>query len=177
MNPDFQTQVVWANSWYDPAREAQATNALLDQGADVITQHTDSPAPLQAAQERGAIAFGQAWNMEQFAPDAHMTSIVDRWGPYYVQRVKAVIDGTWETGNVWLGMKEGEVEMGPFNAKMPENVRAAAQTMIDETKAGTYHVFTGPIRDQAGEERVPEGTVMADPDLLSMEWYVEGVSN
>ncbi|MFD2238390.1 BMP family ABC transporter substrate-binding protein [Aureimonas populi] len=177
VNPDFETQVVWVNSWYDPAREAQAANALFDQGADVITQHTDSPGPLQAAEERGAIAFGQAWDMQSFAPNAHMTAIVDRWGPYYVQRVQAVIDGTWETGSVWLGMKEGEVEMAPFNEAMPEDVRAAAQKIVDDTVAGTYHVFTGPIRDQAGEERVADGEVIPDEELLSMEWYVEGVRN
>ncbi|WP_185983862.1 BMP family ABC transporter substrate-binding protein [Aureimonas mangrovi] len=177
VNPDFETQVVWVNSWYDPARESEAANALLDQGADVITQHTDSPGPLQAAEERGAITFGQAWDMSNFAPNAHMTAIVDQWGPYYVQRVQAVIDGTWETGNVWLGMPEGEVEMAPWNERMPAEVQEAAQAIVDGTKDGSYHVFTGPITDQAGEVRVPEGQVMADPDLLSMEWYVEGVSN
>lgn len=177
VNPEFETQVVWVNSWYDPAREAQAANALFDQGADVITQHTDSPGPLQAAEERGGIAFGQAWDMEEFAPNAHMTSIVDRWGPYYVQRVQAVIDGTWETSNVWLGMAEGEVEMGPFNDAMPEDVKAAAQEIIDQTTAGEYEISTGPINDQSGEERVADGEVIPDAELLSMEWYVEGVNN
>ncbi|WP_279482045.1 BMP family ABC transporter substrate-binding protein [Aureimonas sp. SK2] len=177
VNPNFETQVVWVNSWYDPAKEAQATGALLDQGADVITQHTDSPGPLQEAEKRGAIAFGQAWDMTSFAPNAHMTAIVDQWGPYYVNRINAVIDGTWKADNVWLGMKEGEVEMAPFNEKMPADVKAAAQKVIDETKAGTYEVFTGPIKDQSGAEKVAAGAVVPDADLLKMDWYVEGVRN
>ncbi|MEF2553042.1 BMP family ABC transporter substrate-binding protein [Aurantimonas sp. A2-1-M11] len=177
VNPEFTTQVVWVSSWYDPAKEADATKALLSQGADVITQHTDSPAPLQAAEEAGAIAFGQAWDMTSFAPNAHMTAIVDQWGPYYVKRVQALLDGTWEAENVWLGMAEGEVEMAPFNDKMPEDVKAAAQKIVDETKAGTYEIFTGPIKDQSGEERAAEGEVIADSDLLKMDWYVEGVQN
>ncbi|WP_370640149.1 BMP family ABC transporter substrate-binding protein [Aurantimonas sp. HBX-1] len=177
VDPDFTTQVVWVNSWYDPAKEADATKALLSQGADVITQHTDSPAPLQAAEQAGAVAFGQAWDMTSFAPNAHMTAIVDQWGPYYVNRVQALLDGTWEADNVWLGMAEGEVEMAPFNDKMPEDVKAAAQKIIDDTKAGTYEVFTGPINDQSGAEKVPAGEVIPDEDLLKMDWYVEGVQS
>ncbi|WP_182086904.1 BMP family ABC transporter substrate-binding protein [Aureimonas sp. ME7] len=177
VNPNFETQVLWVNSWYDPAKEAQATGALLDQGADVITQHTDSPGPLQEAEKRGAIAFGQAWDMTSFAPKAHMTAIVDQWGPYYVSRVQAVMDGTWERSDVWLGMKEGEVEMAPFNAAMPADVKAAAQKVVDETKAGTYEIFTGPIKDQSGAEKIAAGTVVPDADLLKMDWYVEGVRN
>ncbi|KAA0968636.1 BMP family ABC transporter substrate-binding protein [Aureimonas fodinaquatilis] len=177
VNPEFETQVVWVNSWYDPAKESQAASALFDQGADVITQHTDSPGPLQEAEKRGGIAFGQAWDMQSFAPNAHMTAIVDLWGPYYVQRVQAVMDGTWETGNVWLGMKEGEVVMAPFNPKMPEDVKEAAQKIVDGTVDGSYHVFTGPINDQSGAEKIPAGTVVPDADLLKMDWYVEGVRN
>ncbi len=177
VNPDFETQVVWVNSWYDPAKEADAAKALLSQGADVITQHTDSPAPLQAAEQEGAIAFGQAWDMTSFAPNAHMTAIVDKWGPYYVDRVQAMLDGTWKADNVWLGMKEGEVEMAPFNDKMPDDVKAAAQKIVDDTKAGTYDVFTGPIKDQSGEVKVQEGETIADEDLLKMDWYVEGVKS
>ncbi|EAU39959.1 Basic membrane lipoprotein [Fulvimarina pelagi HTCC2506] len=176
-DPEFTTQVVWVNSWYDPAKEADAANALLSQGADVITQHTDSPAPLQAAEKAGAIAFGQASDMTSFAPNAHMTAIIDEWCPYYTKRVQAVMDGTWEPGNVWLGMEDGEVVMSPFNDAMPDDVKAAAQKVYDDTKAGNYEVFTGPIRDQSGEIRVPEGETMTEEELLKMDWYVEGVQS
>ncbi len=115
--------------------------------------------------------------MKSFAPNAHMTAIVDQWGPYYVDRVNAVIDGSWKTQDVWLGMKEGEVEMAPFNDKMPADVKAAAQKVVDETKAGTYEVFTGPIKDQSGAEKIAAGTRIPDADLLKMDWYVEGVRN
>jgi basic membrane protein A len=177
VNPKFETQVVWVNSWYDPAKEADAAKALMDQGADVITQHTDSPGPLQAAEQRGAIAFGQAWDMQSFAPNAHMTAIVDHWGPHYVTSVQSVLDGTWKPGDVWGGMKEDFVEMSPFNPKMPEDVKAAAQKIVDGTKDGSYKVFTGPINDQSGAEKVPAGTVVPDGDLLKMDWYVEGVKS
>lgn len=177
VNPEFRTQVVWASTWYDPAKEADAARALLDQGADVIAQHTDSPAALQAAEERGAFAFGQATDMSQFAPNAHLTAIVNDWGPYYVERVQAVLDGTWESTDVWAGMADGVVVMSEFRENVPAEVAEAANTLIEETKAGTYNVFTGPIHDQAGELRVPEGEVIADKDLLSMEWYVQGVQS
>ncbi|KQT47464.1 ABC transporter substrate-binding protein [Aureimonas sp. Leaf454] len=177
VNPAFTTQVVWVNSWYDPAKEAQAASALIDQGADAITQHTDSPGPLQEAEKRGVIAFGQAWDMTSFAPNAHMTAIVDNWGPYYVEQIEKILAGTWKAGDVWAGMKEGEVAMAPFNAKMPEDVKAAAQKIVDETKAGTYKIFTGPIKDQSGAEKIAAGAEVPDADLLKMDWYVEGVAS
>jgi simple sugar transport system substrate-binding protein len=177
VNPDFKTQVVWVSTWYDPAKEADAARALLDQGADIITQHTDSPAALQAAEERGVFAFGQATDMSQFAPNAHLTAIVDDWSPYYIKRVQAALDGTWESTDTWGGMAEGEVVISPFRENVPAEVAAAANEIIEGTKAGTYHIFTGPITDQAGELRVPEGEVMADADLLKMDWYVEGVAS
>ncbi len=177
VNPEFKTQVVWVSTWYDPAKEADAARALMDQGADMITQHTDSPAALQAAEERGAFAFGQATDMSQFAPKAHLTAIVDNWGPYYVKRVQAVLDGTWEASDTWSGMAQDEVVMSPFRENVPAEVAAAAETIIAETKAGTYHIFTGPIYDQEGTLRVPEGEMMSDADLLSMDWYVQGVAS
>lgn len=177
VNPKFVTQVVWVNSWYDPAKEAQATNALIDQGVDVISQHTDSPAPLQAAEQRGAIAFGQAWDMSKFAPNAHMTAIVDHWGPYYVDEVQKILGGDWKPRNIWWGMKEDILEMAPFNPKMPDDVKKAAQKIVDETKAGTYDVFTGPIKDQSGKERVKAGEKIPDDQLLKLDWYVEGVKS
>ncbi|MCE7029138.1 BMP family ABC transporter substrate-binding protein [Jiella avicenniae] len=176
-NPDFVTKVVWVNSWYDPAKEADAAKALLSQGVDVISQHTDSPAPLQAAEEAGVIAFGQAWDMSSFAPKAHMTAIVDHWGPYYVDEVEKMLAGEWKPRDIWWGMEEDILEMAPFNDAMPEDVKKAAQEMVDRTKAGAYDVFTGPIKNQAGEEKVADGEKIPDADLLKMDWYVEGVQS
>ena len=107
VNPEFKTNVVWVSSWYDPAKEADAAKALFDQGADVIAQHTDSPAALQAAEQRGLMAFGQAWNMSTFAPTAHLTAIENHWGVYYIDRIRKVLDGTWESADTWWGLQGG----------------------------------------------------------------------
>lgn len=177
INPKFKTKVVWANTWFDPAKEADAAKALMDQGCDIITQHTDSPAPLQAAEQRGMLAFGQASNMAAFAPKACLTSIIDDWSAYYISRVQAVLDGKWEMSDTWSGMKEGMVALGPYSATTPPDVRAAADKIVAGIKAGTFHAFTGPIKDQKGVERVAAGAKLGDGDMLKMDWYVEGVQS
>ncbi|GBD41780.1 Purine-binding protein [bacterium HR39] len=175
VRPDAQIKVVWVDSWYDPAKEADAAKALIDQGADVITQHTDSAAPLQVAEERGVVGFGQASDMSKFAPNAHLTAIIDDWGPYYIQRVKAVLDGTWNSHSIWWGMKEGMIRIAPYNPRLPREVVEAAERVRTGIIAGTLHPFAGPIYDQKGQLRVPEGRVLSDEDLLKMDWYVQGV--
>ena len=175
VNPDFRTRVTWVNSWLDPDREARATGELIDQGADVITQHTDSPAPLQIAQKRGVIGFGQAADMSSFAPDAHMTAIADNWAPYYVSRAQAVIDGVWQTGYTWWGLKEGAVSITPYNPAMPEKVVEAAEQVRMGIVDGTYDPFAGPISGQDGVRRVGAGETLDDSQLLTMDWYVQGV--
>jgi len=176
VRPDAEIHVVWVNSWYDPGKEADATKALIDQGIDVITQHTDSPAPIQTAGSRDVLCFGQASDMTTFAPEHHATAILDVWGPYYIERVQAVLDGTWETSNVWYGFKEGMVEMAPYNENLPAEVVEAAEKVRKDIVAGAMHPFDGPIKDQSGAVKVPEGQTIPDNDLLQMDWYVEGVS-
>ncbi|HFD15080.1 MAG TPA: BMP family ABC transporter substrate-binding protein [Rhodospirillales bacterium] len=173
--PDAQIKVVWVNSWYDPGKEADAAKALIDQGADIIAQHTDSPAALQVAEERGVSGFGQSSDMRKFAPNAQLTAIVDDWGPYYIERVRAVLDGTWKSHTVWYGLKEGMVQIAPYGPRVPEEVRAEAEAVKQGIIDGTLHPFAGPIRDQAGKLRVPEGQSLSDEELLKMDWYVEGV--
>ena len=177
VNPAFQTKVVWVSSWYDPAKEADAAKALIDQGADVIAQHTDSPAPLQAAEQRGLIAFGQASDMSNFAPTAHMTAIEDHWGGYYIDRMKLVMDGAWATSDTWGGLKAGMVRMSPWNERMPAEVVTAAEAMRDGIVERSENIFAGPINDQSGAIKVAEDAVVDDPALLSMDWYVEGVQS
>ena len=176
VNPDAQLKVIWVNSWYDPGKEADAARALIDQGADIITQHTDSPAPLQVAEERGVKGFGQASDMKAFAPNAQLTSIIDDWGPYYIERVGAVLDGTWATQNVWKGLKENYVGIADYHADLPAEVVAAAEAVRTGIIDGTHHPFTGPISNQAGERMIPEGETAPDEMLLGMDWYVPGVS-
>jgi simple sugar transport system substrate-binding protein len=175
INPEMQIRVVWVNSWYDPGKEADAARTLIDQGADIISQHTDSPAALQVAEERGIHAFGQASDMSAFAPNAQLTAIIDNWGPHYIQRCQQVLDGTWETQNIWHGLKDGEVEIAPYNDSLPQDVVDAAEAVRTGIIDGTLHPFAGPITDNAGEVRVAEGEQLTDEQLLSMDWYVEGV--
>ena len=176
VNPDIKMKIIWVFTWYDPGKEADAANTLINQGADIIVQHTDTYAPCQAAQKAGVYAFGQASNQEEFCPDAHLTSIEDIWGPYYAARAKAVVDGTWSSGDTWDGMDKGMVVMSPYNTKlMPSSLIQEAVNMEVGIKDGTIHPFTGPIYNQAGELVVPEGEVAPDGMLLGMNFYVQGI--
>lgn len=175
VNPEAEVRIVWVNSWYDPGKESDAAKTLIDQGADIITQHTDSPAPLQAAQERGVMGFGQASDMSAFAPEAQLTSIIDDWNQYYVERTQAVIDGNWESQDVWHGIDTGMVGFAEYGSNVPDDVKAAADIIKEGIVDGTFHPFQGPIKNQAGEEVVAEGAVLDDEVLLGMDYYVEGV--
>jgi len=176
VNPDFKVKVVWANTWYDAGKEADAAKALIDQGVDVITQHTDSTAPMQVATERGVKAFGQATDMIKFGPETQLTAIVDDWGPYYVKRVKAVIDGTWQQQDVWDGMKEGNVVMAPFT-NMSDDAKKAAEEITAKIKSGEFNPYTGPITRQDGSEWLKPGEVADNATLLGLNFYVKGVDD
>jgi simple sugar transport system substrate-binding protein len=176
VNPDFKVKVVWANTWFDPGKEADSAKALIDQGVDIITQHTDSTAAMQVAAERGVKAFGQASDMIKFGPETQLTSIVDDWGPYYTERVKAVIDGTWQQVDVWGGMKEGHVVMAPYT-NMPDDVKKAAEEAEAKIKSGEFNPFTGPITKQDGTEWLKPGEVAEDSVLLGLNFYVKGVDD
>lgn len=176
VNPDFKVKVVWANTWFDAGKEADAAKALIDQGVDIITQHTDSTAPMQVATERGIKAFGQASDMIKFGPQTQLTSIVDDWGPYYIERIQAVIDGSWKQQDVWGGMKEGHVVMAPY-ANMPDDVKKLAEETEAKIKSGEFKPFTGPIAKQDGSEWLKAGETADDGTLLGMNFYVKGVDD
>lgn len=171
VNPEAKVKVVWVNSWFDPGKEANAANSLLDQGADILLQHTDSPAPMQTAQHRGALAFGQATDMSAFGKDAQLSAIVNNWGDYYIERTKQVLDGTWKSGDTWGGFDEGMVLMAPYT-NMPENVANIARKTEADISSGKLHPFSGPIKDRFGKVRVEKGAIA---DMHSMDWYVEGI--
>ena len=175
IRPDIKVKVVWVNSWYDPGKEGDGAKALIDQGADIICQHTDSPAPLQTAEARGIHAFGQASDMKAYGPNAQLTAILDDWTGYYVQRTQDVMDGTWKSHSIWWGLKEGMVKMAPYGPSVPDNVRKEADAVRDGIIAGSLHPFTGPIKDQAGNVKIAAGSTMSDDDLQKMDWYVQGV--
>jgi basic membrane protein A len=178
VNPDVKIKIIWAYTWYDPGKEADAANTLINQGADIIVQHTDTFAPCQAAEKAGVLAFGQASNQEQFCPNAHMTAIEDVWGPYYTERAKALINGSWNSQDTWGGMKEGHVVMSPYNKKiLPADLIAEAQAMEVGIKDGSIHSFAGPIYDQEGKLVIAEGDVANDDMLLGMMFYVQGIED
>ncbi len=174
VNPDVKIKIIWVNTWFDPGKEADAANALIEQGCDVIMQHTDSPAPVTIAEEKGIFAFGQASDMKEFGPTARLSSIIDDWAPYYIERVSKVIDGTWESTDTWKGISSGMVKIGDYN-NVPEEVAAEADAIKDGIVAGTHHPFTGPIKKQDGSDWLAEGETADDGTLLGMNFYVEGV--
>ncbi|WP_112323996.1 BMP family ABC transporter substrate-binding protein [Oceanibium sediminis] len=175
VNPDVEFKIVWANTWFDPAKEGDAAKQLIDQGADVILQHTDSPAAMTIAEENGIYAFGQASDMMQFGPNSRLSSIIDNWAPYYIERVQAVMDGTWESTDTWAGIGEGMTKIGEFK-NMPEDLAAEAGALRDAIGAGEIHPFTGPINKQDGSPWLAEGETADDATLLGMNFYVEGIT-
>ncbi|GAB5437379.1 BMP family ABC transporter substrate-binding protein [Falsiruegeria mediterranea] len=176
VNPDVQFKIVWAFTWFDPAKEADAAKVLIEQGADVILQHTDSTAPQAAAQAAGnVITFGQASDMSEYAPHPRVSSIIDDWAPYYIARTKAVMDGTWESKDTWDGIGAGMVGIGEISDAVPAEVKAEALAIKDALADGSYHAFTGPIKKQDGSDWLGEGETADDGTLAGMNFYVEGI--
>jgi len=177
VNPDIQIKIVWVYTWFDPGKEADAARALIAQGADIIMQHTDSTAPMTVAEEEGVRAFGQASDMSAWGPIAHLTSIIDYWGPYYAARVQAVADGTWTSTDTFEGVPEGMVEFAGFG-QMPDEVKLEAEMTILDLEFGDVHPFTGPINKQDGSPWLAEGeTPPMFPDIITMDFYVEGIDS
>ena len=174
VNPDVDIDIVWVNTWYDPGKEAQAAKVMIAEGCDMVAQHTDSPAPLQTAEKAGVLGFGQASNQYKFAPKAQLTATIDNWSPYYIDRVKAVMDGTWKSGDYFGHMKDDVVQMAPFT-NMPTKVKAFAQEIKDGITNGKYFAFTGPIKDNTGKLQLKDGEIASDGHLNSMMYYVEGI--
>ena len=174
VNPNFTAKVVWISSWFDPGQERIAADALLDQGVATLAHFTDSPAVVQAAEDRGAyvVALG---DMAQYGPKAHLSALVYEWGPYYVERVRAVMDGTWETSNTWAGISAGLMTIAPINDAVPQDVKARVMAKKEEIRTGAFHPFQGPLTAQDGTVKVPAGERPDDGMLLGMDFYVQGV--
>nr|CAD6415243.1 BMP family ABC transporter substrate-binding protein [Rhizobium sp. Q54] len=176
VNPEFKLKVVWANTWFDPGKEADAAKALIDQGVDILTQHTDTTAPMQVAAERGIFAFGQASDMIAAGPKTQLTAIVDTWGNYYIKRTQALLDGNWKSEQIWDGLKDGILTMAPYT-NMPDDVKAMAEETEAKIKSGELHPFTGPVKKQDGSDWLAEGEKAEDGVLLGMNFYVAGVDD
>jgi len=176
VNPKAEVRVIWVNSWYDPGKEREAALTLISQGADIVTHHTDSTAVVQAAEEKGKYAFGYHSDMSKYGPKAHLTATTHQWGDFYTRQVQEVIAGTWKPTSTWGGYKEGMIKLAPLNPAVPADVKETVVKLEGELKAGKFHPFTGPVKDQSGKERVPAGKVISDDELGKMDYYVEGVA-
>ncbi len=176
VNPKAEVRVIWINTWYDPGKEREAALTLLSQNADVITHHTDSTAVVQAAEEKGKYAFGYHSDMSKYGPKAHLTATTHQWGDYYTKAVQEVAAGTWKTSTIWGGYKDGMIKLAPLNPAIPADVKAMVAKLEGELKAGTFHPFTGPIKNQDGKVTLASGK-MPDDQLGKMDYYVEGVAS
>ncbi len=184
VNPKAEVSVIWVNSWYDPVKEADAAKVHIAEGADILAQHTDSPAMLQTAQKAGVHGFGQSSDMKAFAPKAQLFSAVNNWGPYYISKIQQMMDGKWSTGdgpdhwagNTWVGMADDYLVLSPFE-NMPADVAKAAAQAAADIKSGKNKIFTGPIKDNSGKVRVPAGKTLNDGELFqTLDYYVDGIS-
>jgi basic membrane protein A and related proteins len=175
VNPKAQVKVVWLGTWFDPAKEREAALTLFDQNVDVVSFHTASTAVMQAAQERGKMAVAYHSDMRTIAPDAQIAAVTHHWGDYYVRRVQAVLDGTWKPGNFWGGVAQAMVRCGDFGSKVPKSVQQEVLARQSDIAKGKVLPFAGPIRDNQGKLVVAKGHSLTDPQILGMNWLVEGV--
>ena len=175
MNPKIKTKVVWVNEWFNPPKETEAATALINGGADILMQNTDSPAVLKTAQEKGKRAFGWDSDMTAYGPKAHLGSAVINWAPYYIKTTRDVLDGKWASGSSWWGVKEGAIDMVSIADDVPADVKAKIDEVKAGLKAGTFHPWAGPIFDQSGKELVAKGANADDKFLGGLNVYVKGV--
>ena len=175
VNPKATVKVVWLNAWFDPPKEREAAMALFNQDVDVIAFHTGSTAVMAAAQERGKMAVAYHSDMRKVGPDAQIVAVTHQWGDYYTARVKAALNGTWKTGSVWGGVKDGMIRVGDFGAKVPAKVQQEVLAKQKQLGSGQLQPFAGPINDNEGKEVLPAGQVFSDAQILQMNYLVQGV--
>ena len=174
-NPKVKTKVVWINKWFDPGKEAEAATALINGGADVLLQNTDSSAVLQTAEKMGKFAFGWDSNMTAYGPKAHLASAIINWGPYYKKAIKEALDGTWKVETNWWGMKEGSIDVVAFGDMVPADLKKMAEDKKAEIKAGTFNVWTGPLTGSDGKEVLAKDAKGDDKFIAGIMFYVKGV--
>ena len=175
VNPKATVKVVWLNAWFDPPREREAAMTLFNQDVDVVAFHTGSTAVMAAAQERGRMAVAYHSDMRKVGPDAQIIAVTHQWGEYYTRRVKAVMDGSWQSGSVWGGVKEGMVRVGDFGPKVPKAVQDEVLALQKAIGAGRLHPFAGPITDNEGRQVLASGQRLSDEQILNMNYLVQGV--
>jgi basic membrane protein A len=175
VNPNVQVHAVWSNTWFDPTTERQAAVSLLDKGADVLLAYQDSPATLQVAAERGALAGGNDSDMTRFAPDAYLTNATWNWGPYYTEVVKSVKNGTWKNDQYLGSMADNMVGLAPLGKSIPDDVKKLVEDKKQQILNGKFSVFKGPIKDQLGTVKVEAEKEMTIQQIFEMNWLVQGI--
>jgi len=175
VNPNAQVRVVWTNTWFDPVKEKEAAEALLDQGADIIAQHQDTTEPQKAAQERGALSIGYDSDMAQFVGDTVLTSPVWNWGPKYVDIVRRIMAGTYKSESYYGHFKDGIFDLAPLSPRVPANVKALVEKRKQELIDGKFNIFCGPFKSADGVEVLPAGKCMTLEERLSMDFFIQGV--
>ena len=175
VNPKIKTKVVWIGKWFDPPKEGEAAQSLINAGADVLFQNTDSSAVLQTADKNKKMAFGWDSDMSAYAKEAHLGSAVINWGPYYKRAVKDALEGTWKTHQEWWGVKEGAIDMVSISDKVPAEVKAKVEAAKAGLKAGSLHPWKGPVVDQDGKTVVEKDKMPDDKFMLGINFYVKGV--
>jgi len=175
VNPKVKTKVVWVGDWYKPAKETEAATALINGGADVLFQNTDSSAVLQTAEKMGKRAFGWDSDMTSYGPKAHLGSAVINWAPYYIKATRDVLEGTWTTGQAWWGVKEGAIDMVSIAADVPEESKKRIEEIKAGLKDGSFQIWKGPITDNTGKQVLAKDAVADDKFLTGINFYVKGV--
>ena len=175
-NPKVKTKVVWVNEWFSPPKETEAATSLINGGADVLFQNTDSPAVLKTAQDKGKRAFGWDSDMSAYGPKAHLGSAIINWAPYYIKATKDALDGNWKGGTgVWWGHKEGAIDMVSIAEDVPAETKAKIDEIKAGLKAGTFNIWKGPIMGQDGKEVLAKDAVADDKFLSGVNFYIKGV--
>jgi basic membrane protein A len=175
VRPNAKVRLIWINSWFDPAKEKKAAQNLVAAGADVLGQNVDSPAAGQYAESKGIPWVGYDSDARKFAPKQWLTAALYDWGPYYLRRTKAAMNGTWKTGFYYGTMKDGMIKLAPFGPKVSAKTKAAINKKKAALIKGTFYEFTGPLYDQKGKLRVRKGKRLTIKDLYAMNWLVKGV--
>ena len=174
-NPKIKTKVVWVNGWFDPPKETEAATSLINGGADVLFQNTDSPAVLKTAESKGKRAFGWDSDMTAYGPKAHLASAVINWGPYYIKATKEALEGKWATGSSWWGVKEGAIDIVSIAEDVPAETKAKVEEVKAGLKDGSFVIWKGPIVDNTGKEQLAKDAVADDKFLGGLGFYVKGV--
>lgn len=176
-NPDVEFDIIWLNEWFNPDKEAQVAHQLLDRGCDILMQHTVSTAAVELAQEKGIYSFGQSSDMSKYGPDAVLTSMINNWGPYYTRRISEFLNGTWKSEDTLGGLGQEMIALGGLLPTIPNRVHLQAQDVISRIASGQQHPFVGPVRRQGGKGWLALGELASDSDLLTMNYYVDGIKS